>query len=46
VIRPLDEGFTSLRRMFREALGWPEPAWLAEAERTWQSPGPGPASAR
>jgi ABC-type Fe3+-hydroxamate transport system substrate-binding protein len=42
VIRNLDEAFTSLRRMFREALGWPEPAWLAEAERAWRSPVPGP----
>ena len=41
-IRTLDEAFTSLRRMFREALGWPEPAWLAEAERTWQPQAPGP----
>jgi ABC-type Fe3+-hydroxamate transport system substrate-binding protein len=42
VIRTLDEAFTSLRRMFREALGWPEPAWLADAERAWRSPVPGP----
>jgi ABC-type Fe3+-hydroxamate transport system substrate-binding protein len=42
VIQTLDEAFTSLRRMFGEALGWPEPAWLAEAERAWQSPAPGP----
>src|ERR1700757_3419712 len=27
VIRTLDEAFASLRRMFREALGWPEPDW-------------------
>jgi ABC-type Fe3+-hydroxamate transport system substrate-binding protein len=40
VIRTLDEAFTSLRRMFREALGWPEPAWLAEAERAWRPPQP------
>jgi ABC-type Fe3+-hydroxamate transport system substrate-binding protein len=42
VIRTLDEAFTSLRRMFSEALGWPEPAWLDEAEQTWRSPPPGP----
>jgi ABC-type Fe3+-hydroxamate transport system substrate-binding protein len=42
VIRTLDEAFMSLRRMFREALGWPEPAWLADAERAWSSPVPGP----
>ena len=42
VIRTLDEAFASLRRMFREALGWPEPAWLGAAERTWREPVPGP----
>jgi ABC-type Fe3+-hydroxamate transport system substrate-binding protein len=42
VIRTLDEAIASLRRMFREALGWPEPAWLDEAERTWREPAPGP----
>jgi hypothetical protein len=42
VIRTLDEAFTALRRMFREALGWPEPAWLGEAERAWRPPAPGP----
>jgi ABC-type Fe3+-hydroxamate transport system substrate-binding protein len=42
VIRTLDEAFTSLRRMFREALGWPEPAWLDEAEQAWQTPPPSP----
>lgn len=42
VIRTLDEAFASLRRMFREALGWPEPAWLDEAERAWREPAPGP----
>jgi ABC-type Fe3+-hydroxamate transport system substrate-binding protein len=38
VIRTLDEAVVSLRRMFREALGWPEPAWLAEADRVWREP--------
>ncbi len=42
VIRTLDEAFASLRRMFAEGLGWPEPAWLAEAERAWRDPAPGP----
>lgn len=42
VIRTLDEAFASLRRMFRDALGWPEPPWLAEAQRAWRSPVPGP----
>src|ERR1700742_4576549 len=36
VIRTLDEAFTSLRRMFTISLGWPEPHWLTEAERTWR----------
>ena len=43
VIRTLDEAIASLRRMFREALGWPEPAWLSEAERVWRAPPPSPA---
>lgn len=42
VIRTLDEAIASLRRMFREGLGWPEPAWLAEAERAWRGPPPSP----
>ena len=42
VIRTLDEAFASLRRMFTDGLGWPEPPWLAAAERTWREPAPGP----
>src|SRR6202167_1791054 len=42
VIRTLDEAIASLRRMFTDGLGWPEPAWLAEAERSWRDPAPGP----
>ena len=42
VIRTLDEAIASLRRMFTVALGWPEPAWLAEAERVWRAPAPAP----
>jgi ABC-type Fe3+-hydroxamate transport system substrate-binding protein len=42
VIRTLDEAFASLRRMFTDGLGWPEPPWLAQAERTWRDPAPGP----
>jgi ABC-type Fe3+-hydroxamate transport system substrate-binding protein len=42
VIRTLDEAITSLRRMFTVALGWPEPPWLAEAERAWRDPAPAP----
>ena len=41
VIRTLDEAFTSLRRMFAEALGWPEPDWLGQAEQAWRQPPPG-----
>ena len=36
VIRTVDEAMTSLRTMFRVALGWPEPPWLARAEQVWQ----------
>jgi ABC-type Fe3+-hydroxamate transport system substrate-binding protein len=43
VIRTVDEAVASLRRMFGEALGWPEPAWLGAAERVWLAPAPGPA---
>src|SRR5580693_9496299 len=42
VIRTLDQAVVSLRRMFREGLGWPEPAWLAEADRAWREPAGGP----
>jgi ABC-type Fe3+-hydroxamate transport system substrate-binding protein len=42
VIRTVDEALASLRRMFRDALGWPEPDWLAEADRVWQQPPPAP----
>jgi ABC-type Fe3+-hydroxamate transport system substrate-binding protein len=41
VIRTVDGALASLRRMFRDALGWPEPDWLTEAERVWQQPPPG-----
>jgi ABC-type Fe3+-hydroxamate transport system substrate-binding protein len=42
VIRTLDEALRSLRRMFTVALGWPEPAWLGQAERAWRQPPPVP----
>ena len=42
VIRTLDEAIASLRRMFGTALGWTQPPWLAEAERVWREPAPGP----
>lgn len=41
VIRTLDEAFASLRRMFTACLGWPEPGWLADAERAWWEPAAG-----
>jgi hypothetical protein len=46
VIRTLDEAMTSLRRLFRMALGWPEPDWLAEAWKVWQEPAPAPGPRR
>jgi ABC-type Fe3+-hydroxamate transport system substrate-binding protein len=42
VIRTVDQAFTSLRRMFTDGLGWPEPDWLTEAERIWRAPPAGP----
>jgi ABC-type Fe3+-hydroxamate transport system substrate-binding protein len=42
VIRTLDEALASLGRMFRLALGWPEPPWLAQAAQVWREPVPGP----
>ena len=36
VIRTLDQALTSLHRMFTLALGWPEPHWLAQADRVWR----------
>jgi ABC-type Fe3+-hydroxamate transport system substrate-binding protein len=38
VIRSVDEALASMRRMFTEALGWPVPGWLDEADRTWSAP--------
>lgn len=37
-IETLDDAFTSLRRLFTEALGWELPEWLPEAERVWAEP--------
>lgn len=39
-IRTLDEAFSSMRRLFGEALGWNVPAWMEEAERIWSEPPP------
>jgi len=38
VIESMDQAFASLRRLFDEALGWPVPPWLDEAERVWAAP--------
>ncbi|MFC4591429.1 helical backbone metal receptor [Sphaerisporangium corydalis] len=35
VVRTLDEALVSLRRMLVDAMGLPEPGWLAAAERAW-----------
>ena len=40
-IRTLDDAFASMRRLFRDALGWDVPPWLDEAERVWSAPPPG-----
>jgi ABC-type Fe3+-hydroxamate transport system substrate-binding protein len=42
VIRTVDEAFASLRRMFTDCLGWPEPDWLTAAEQAWRTPPAGP----
>ena len=38
VIETVDQAFSSMRRMFAEALGWDAPDWLVEAERVWAVP--------
>ena len=38
VIETVDQAFSSMRRMFVDALGWDVPDWLAEAERVWAAP--------
>ncbi|HET7689441.1 MAG TPA: helical backbone metal receptor [Nocardioidaceae bacterium] len=37
-IETVPEAITSMRRLFAEALQWPEPSWLAEAESVWATP--------
>jgi ABC-type Fe3+-hydroxamate transport system substrate-binding protein len=37
-IETVPEAITSMRRLFAEALQWPEPGWLAEADAAWASP--------
>ena len=40
VIETVDQAFSSMRRMFTDALGWDVPEWLVEAERVWAAPPP------
>lgn len=37
-IETLDQAFTSMRRMFVDALGWDVPQWLVDAEEVWAAP--------
>ena len=37
-IESVSEALTSMRRMFEEALGWPVPGWLIDAETIWAAP--------
>lgn len=41
-IRTVDEAFTSMARLFAEALDRALPAWLFEAESAWAAPPPEP----
>ena len=40
-IETVPEAFSSMRRMFTEALGWDPPAWLDRAETVWEAPAEG-----
>ncbi len=37
-IESIDQSFTSMRRLWTEALSAPIPAWLVESERIWSQP--------
>lgn len=37
-IQTLDAAFASLRRIFTDALHWPEPDWLWQAREEWSAP--------
>ena len=39
-IETVEQALTSLGRLFHEALGWDEPAWLDEARAAWSVAGP------
>lgn len=38
--RTVPQALESARRMFTQALGLPEPQWIAEAAETWSTPAP------
>jgi ABC-type Fe3+-hydroxamate transport system substrate-binding protein len=40
VIETVPQALTSLRRMFVDALRWPVPSWLDEADAVWAEPAP------
>lgn len=37
-IETVEQAFTSMRRLFEQALGWAIPDWLTDAERAWSEP--------
>ncbi len=37
-IESVDGALTSMRRMFTDALGWPVPEWLEDADAVWAAP--------
>jgi ABC-type Fe3+-hydroxamate transport system substrate-binding protein len=37
-IETVEQAFSSLRRMFEQALGWGEPEWLTRARDAWAEP--------
>jgi ABC-type Fe3+-hydroxamate transport system substrate-binding protein len=39
-IETVEQALTSLGRLFSQALGWPEPDWLAAAREQWAKPVP------
>jgi ABC-type Fe3+-hydroxamate transport system substrate-binding protein len=39
-IETVPQALTSLARLYVEALGWPEPAWLVRAREQWAQPAP------
>ena len=41
-IETVDDAFSSMRRLFTEAVGVEVPGWLDEAERVWSAPTPTP----